>query len=350
MGELTNRALLNLCLNATMSNLNIKSFIKPTVGVVIAVTLLVLIFDQVNLKEVLEVSAGISLRWLFVALIFFGLDISLRIFRWKIMLQVYNPLILWRDCAGPLLAGFAINNLLPLRMGDITRTFAFNKKLRVESGGVFATLILERLFDLIMVLFILILGLYFFQMYELRLFGVVVIALLFVIVVSVLILNFPRLFIPIGIYVCKLISKLSPRISGELTLFINNIIIVLDLLSGANIMMKLTICSFFIWIAEGCFFWIIALGLPAISNASVAWLALPVGALATIIPSAPGYVGTFDYFVIQTMQAFGNDNTSSTAFTLIIHALMWFLLTTSGVIYILINSISFKGIKVGNNE
>jgi hypothetical protein len=74
-----------------------------------------------------------------------------------------------------------------------------------------------------------------------------------------------------------------------------------------------------------------------------------VGALATVIPSAPGYVGTFDYFVIQTMQAFGNDNTSSTAFTLIIHALMWFLLTTSGVIYILINSISFKGIKDGNN-
>ena len=328
-----------------MSSLNIKIFIKPTVGVVIAVTLLVLIFDQVNLKEVLEVSSEISLRWLFVALIFFGLDFFLRIFRWKIMLQVYNPLILWRDCSGPLLAGFAINNLLPLRMGDITRTFAFNKKLRVESGGVFATLIVERLFDLIMVLFILLLGLYFFQMYELHLFSVVVIALLFVIVVVGLILNFPRLFVPIGIYVCKLISKLSPRISEKFSLFIKNIFLVLDLLSGANIMMKLTICTFFIWIAEGGFFWTIALGLPAISKASAAWLALPMGALATVIPSAPGYVGTFDYFVIQTMQAFGNDKTSSTAFTLIIHALMWFLITASGIIYILVNSISSVRLK-----
>ena len=35
------------------------------------------------------------------------------------------------------------------------------------------------------------------------------------------------------------------------------------------------------------------------------WLSLSAGSLATAIPSAPGYLGTFDYFAAQGLVAYG---------------------------------------------
>ena len=339
-----------------MTNLNIKTkiisvkkLLKPILGVVFAIIFIVLIFNKVNFSDVGKASVGVSWSWLFMALLMFGVGYSLRIQRWKKMLQVDNPAILWSDCAGPLLASFAMNNVLPFRLGDIARAFAFNKKLGVNSGGVLATLLVERLFDLLMVLFFLLVALYFFQVNTLSIFGVGVIALLVLLVVIVLTLNFPRLFFPIVIYFCNLITKLYPSVGSALTKFLRNIFLVLDRLSRGEMMMILTFWSFVIWTAEGCVFWFIAIGLPSISDSSAAWLALPVGTLATLIPSTPGYVGTFDYFVIQSMHFLGNSLAGSAAFAFIVHALLWLPPTITGGLYLAINTVSLKDLKSVNN-
>lgn len=336
-------------LNIQKKIISVKKILKPILGFVFAVIFMVLIFNKVNFSEVSEASAGISWNWIFMALLMFGVGYFLRILRWKTMLQVDNPAIIWSDCAGPLLASFALNNVLPFRLGDIARAFAFNSKLGVDSGGVLATLLVERLFDLLMVLFFLLAALYFFRLNALQIFGVGVVALFFLVAAIVLTLNFPRLFFPIGIYFCSLISKLFPSIGAAFTKFLRNIFLVLDRLSRGRVMMILTFWSFVIWMAEGCVFWFIAIGLPSISDSSAAWLALPVGTLATLIPSSPGYVGTFDYFVIQSMHSLGNSLAGSAALAFIVHALLWFPPTIIGGLYLVINSASLKGLKVSNN-
>jgi uncharacterized membrane protein YbhN (UPF0104 family) len=183
----------------------------------------------------------------------------------------------------------------------------------------------------------------------LHIFGVGIIALLSLVVVILFILNFPRLFFPIGKYCCKVIAGPFPRIGGILTRFVSNIFVVLDHLSKGRMMMILTFWSLVIWTAEGCVFWFTALGLPSVSSPAAAWMALPIGTLATLIPSTPGYEGTFDYFVIQTMQSLGNDVASSAAFAFIVHALLWLPPTIIGGLYLAINTVSLKGLKVANN-
>jgi len=326
-----------------------KNLFKLILGIVLAIFFLVLIFNKVNFGEVLLASAGIRWLWVFAALLMFGLGYSCRIERWRLMLRVDNSRIIWINCAGPLLASFAINNILPFRLGDLARAFAFNKKLGVDSGGVLATLLVERLFDLLMVLFFLLGSLYFFRINSLHIFGVGVFALLFLVAAILFVLNFPRLFFPIGNYFCNLIVRPFPKIGGILLKFVANIFAVLDHLSRGRMMMILTFWSLIIWTAEGCVFWFIAISLPSISDASAAWLALPVGTLATLIPSTPGYVGTFDYFVIQSMHSLGNNLAGSAAFAFIVHALLWFPPTIVGGLYLVINSVSLKELKVSNN-
>ena len=94
--------------------------------------------------------------WRFCA---FPQPIAVRIYRWTFMLRVFSPHVRYGQAAGPFLAGFAINNLVPLRAGDIARAFAFQHRLGVSPSRVTATLIMERLWDLLALLVFLALGL-----------------------------------------------------------------------------------------------------------------------------------------------------------------------------------------------
>ena len=330
--------------------MSVKNTFKLFLSISIAIAFVLLIFNKINFDEVIEASAKLKWLWIFSSLFMFGLGYSFRIQRWRIMLQVDNPGVKWINCAGPFVASFAINNLLPFRLGDLARSFAFNKKLGVNSGGVLATLLVERLFDLLMVLLFLLGSLYLFSINTQYVFGVGIIALASLVILILFILNFPNLFFPICNYCCKLISIPFPRIGGILMRFVSNIFKVLDRLSKGRMMIILTFWSLVIWTAEGCVFWFVAMGLPSISKSTAAWMALPVGTLATLIPSTPGYLGTFDYFVIQTMQSLGNDIASSAAFTFIVHALLWLPTTIIGGLYIAVNTISLKDLKAAKNE
>lgn len=112
-------------------------------------------------------------------------------------------------------------------------------------------------------------------------------------------------------------------------------------------MPKLVFWSLLVWSAEGCVFWFAALALPSIAAPFAAWLALPVATLATLIPSTPGYVGTFDYFTVHAMTQMSNTMGAATAYALLVHALLWLPPTLAGGLYLLLHPVRQpKGLQV----
>jgi hypothetical protein len=57
--------------------------------------------------------------------------------------------------------------------------------------------------------------------------------------------------------------------------------------------------------------------------------------LATTIPSAPGYLGTFDAPGIALLSAYGVPPEMATGYTLVLHAALWFPITILGAYYYL---------------
>jgi len=55
--------------------------------------------------------------------------------------------------------------------------------------------------------------------------------------------------------------------------------------------------------------------------------------LATTIPSAPGYVGTFDAPGIEVLDTFGVNRDIATAYTLVLHFALWLPITVLGAYY-----------------
>jgi hypothetical protein len=56
--------------------------------------------------------------------------------------------------------------------------------------------------------------------------------------------------------------------------------------------------------------------------------------LATTIPSAPGYVGTFDAPGIAVLTAYGVNRAIAAGYTLVLHAALWLPITALGAYFL----------------
>ena len=93
---------------------------------------------------------------------------------------------------------------------------------------------------------------------------------------------------------------------------------------------QLMLWSLLVWGFEACVFYAIAMALPDITVPVAAFLAMPVGTLSTMLPSTPGYIGTFHYFVTQATSAVGNPEIAAVAFAFLVHLALYIPVTLCG--------------------
>ena len=319
-----------------------KKFIPLVLGILLTAICLWLIFKQISLDELSVAFNEANLTFVLAAVLVFLLGYSCRIARWRLMLKQDNPDLGWRNCAGPLMASVAANNVLPFRAGDILRAFGFNRRLGISAATSVTSLFVERLLDLLMVLSLMGFALAYFGMNSSRFIGVGGSFLIAGAGVILFVLLFPALFKPFAFWLGRCLLRVSPKLGQKILAEIQKVFSALEHMAKGHTMPKLIIWSIFAWVAEGFVFWFAALALPSIFYPLAAWMALPIGTLATVIPSTPGYIGTFDFFTIQAMTVFGNTAAAGTAYALLIHALLWLPPTIIGGLYLLLNPVKHK--------
>lgn len=319
-----------------------KQIFRLVLSLLLTVFFIWLIARQTNFGDIKNAFAGTTTSWIVAGLMAFSVGYACRIERWRLMLSGDNFDIKWTDCAGPLLGSFAANNVLPFRAGDVLRAFAFNGRLGVSSGAVVATLFVERLLDLLMVIVLLGVAVALFGIEVSGFAGFGSAALVAMAVGILLFLLLPQLFAPVAIASGKFVARIAPKLGAKLIDEINKSLLTLANLAKGGTMIRLVAWSLAAWMAEGCVFWFSALALPSLTRPEAGWLALPVGTLATLIPSTPGYVGTFDYFTVRAMSALGNNTITSTAYALLVHALLWSPPTLIGGLYLMLNPTTKK--------
>ncbi|SMC26524.1 hypothetical protein SAMN02745857_02515 [Andreprevotia lacus DSM 23236] len=315
---------------------NKKSWLRLIIGAVLAALFCWLIARNLDWHELGNTLAQARPGWIAAALLAFTVGYACRISRWHTMLQHDAPQLTRLACAGPFLASFAANNVLPFRAGDVMRAFAFNRRLGTTSGTVLATLFVERLLDLLMVIVMLGGALLAFQLNAATFarFGV---GFLFAAALIILVaLLFPQAFAPLVRLGVKLVSRFAPAVGARLQQEADKGLGTLAQLAKGATMLKLLGWSLAAWLAEGTLFYCAALALPAVVTPILGWLALPVGTLATLIPSTPGYVGTFDFPVRLAMTVWHTNSVeAATAFALLVHALLWLPPTIAGGLYLI---------------
>lgn len=138
--------------SVTQKNSTKRKWVQQAIGVGISLVCLWLIFRQVKINDLRN--ALEHLRWQFVALGVASLmaDYAIRIHRWAIMLRAGGAQVKSTACVAPFLGSITLNNVLPFRAGDFVRALVFPSSIGVRRVTATASLLLERLVDLLTLL------------------------------------------------------------------------------------------------------------------------------------------------------------------------------------------------------
>jgi uncharacterized protein (TIRG00374 family) len=100
--------------------------------------------------------------------------------------------------------------------------------------------------------------------------------------------------------------------------------------------------SVLIWLLETVKYWFVMHAFDFEVSFFALMLMNGVVNLATTLPSAPGYVGTFDEPGIEILKLFGVNENAAAAYTLILHAALWLPITLLGFYYMLREGMSWS--------
>lgn len=320
-------------------------WLKLLIGIAITAAFLWLLVRGLDIEALEGAFAQMSISFLALALVFLAAGYAVRIVRWWWMLRTIDSSLPVRACIWPFLTSFAVNNVMPFRAGDALRVFGFRRQLRAPAARVLGTLIIERVLDLIVILGFFFLGLLGlptgvfperFVTGATWLAGVSIASLLLMILLTPWLGRITRRISAHRIFASR---DLSDAVENHGSNFVE----ALSLLRSPSHLLVLLGLSVLSWIFEGAVFATVAAAVHALTSPLGPWFAMGVGTLATLIPSSPGYVGTFDYFSAQGMEAYGASPEVSVAFALTIHAVLWVPLTAAGLLYLVLHRSRFVG-------
>src|SRR5256885_12446269 len=114
-----------------------------------------------------------------------------------------------------------------------------------------------------------------------------------------------------------------------------------SLRSTRDLLMTL-VTSTFIWLTETTKYWFVMHAFNFEVSFFVLMIMTAVVNLATTLPGAPGYIGTFDGPGIRILVAFGVPGDIAASYTLVLHAALWLPITLLGVFYLAQQGLSLR--------
>src|SRR5215207_7692505 len=128
-----------------------RSHFRTLIVVALALALLLVVLYNVDLRGVAQQILHAQPGWLAFALATMVVNLAIRAWRWQYLLEPLGRpgfLNAFRATA----VGFAASAILPARAGEVIRPYFLARQSRMSATGAFATVILERVLDMVTVL------------------------------------------------------------------------------------------------------------------------------------------------------------------------------------------------------
>ena len=197
--------------------------------------------------------------------------------------------------------GNLLNNILPFRLGDLLRVFMI---LNIKKSKTLFLILFEKILDLISLLGLLAIFLLWFYGYSIALIGICIFIFLFLIVI----------FIQISIK-----SRLAENMLFQRSWIIN---------------LRIFFVTLVAWFFEGSsyavFFYIIES-----LDLSLGFSFMPISALSSLIPSAPGYIGVINYAMVSWGEFIHLPVSLYAYYSFLIVFLMWITTCIIGTVFLI---------------
>ncbi len=302
-------------------------------GLIVSALFLYVALRGLRLELVWETVQQANYWWLLPGVGAYFLGVWVRAWRWHYMLRPLKPIPL-RTLFPVVAIGYMGNNIYPARAGELLRAYVLRRREGVSVSASMATVVVERLFDGLTMLLFVAVAVPFSPVGQR--YGSVVIGFSFLFLGGLVFFLFVaarpqvarRWFNRVLVLVVPV--RWHERARGLFDHFLSG----LESLRSGRDVSVIFATSVLVWLFETVKYWFVMHAFPFQVSFLVLMLMNGVVNLATTLPAAPGYIGTFDAPGIEILKAFGVPGEVATGYTLVLHAALWLPITALGFYYL----------------
>lgn len=311
------------------------------VGALISIFFIYRVLYKVDLAKLWHDFGTANYWWIIPGVAVYFVAVWVRAWRWHYMLRPLKAVP--TRVMFPIVAiGYAGNNILPARIGEVLRAVVLKRREGIPVSASLATVIVERIFDGVVMLAFVFLNLPelakltteikvlgSFSIQDIAVYGAI--AFIGALVVFLLAAMFPQQADKVLEWLVQRFvpSSVRPRVLNVSRRFLGG----LESLRSPLDALMIFVTSTVIWLLETVKYWFVMHAFGFQVSFFTLMLINGVVNLATTIPSAPGYLGTFDWPAIAILKAYGINQEIATSYTFVLHFALWLPITLLGMYY-----------------
>ncbi len=310
-------------------------------GLLISAVFLYFALRGLELQKAWETVKTARYLWLIPGIGVYFVGVWVRSWRWHYMLRPLKK-ISTRTMFPIVTIGYMGNNIYPARAGELLRAVILKQREGVPVSATLATVIVERIFDGVVMLGFVFLNLgelsrltsasgFVGNIQQLALWGsAAFIGALFLFLAAAM---FPAVTERLA---NRLIDRFMPeRVREKVRDVALRFLTGLEALRSPRDALMIFLTTVLIWLFETGKYWFVMHAFPFEVSFFALMLMNGIVNLATTLPSAPGYVGTFDAPGIALLGAYHVPGEIAAAYTLVLHVALWLPITALGAYYYL---------------
>ncbi|HEU0293058.1 MAG TPA: lysylphosphatidylglycerol synthase transmembrane domain-containing protein [Anaerolineales bacterium] len=308
------------------------------VGVLISVLFIWLAVRGLKLNEFWEAVKQANYWWLLPGIAVYFVGVWVRAWRWHYLLGPIKKIP--TATMFPITTiGYMGNNIYPARAGEVLRAVILKRKEGISVSASLATIIVERIFDGVVMLAFVFVNLpelakltgssgFVGNIQQLAVIGTGV--FLGALVIFLVAAMFPHLTMKIALWFIRFLpQRFHTRIIGFSNRFLDGLA---SLRSPLNVLMVF-FTSVIIWLLETGKYWFVMHAFDFSVSFFALMLLNGIANLATTIPSAPGYIGTWEAVTKAVLVAFLVEPETALGYAVVLHVALWLPITVLGAYY-----------------
>lgn len=324
--------------------------VKFWIGLALSAGLMVFLFTRIDLSMLWESLKTVDPVFLVLSVAVVIFFFWIRAVRWRYLTEPVKRGIPVGSLFSATMIGFMANNVLPARLGEFVRAYALGRREDLPKSPVFATIVVERLFDGMSVLLLMILALALMPPEvaggvsgTLRKVGAGSLVL-YAFIIAALVLSVKRPKLP-GRWAGALIRPFSAGLAEKASGLAGSFVKGLDVVKAPRLLGMILLYTAIHWgfLPIGTYLLFKAFGLGlGMYDALFIFVLTCIG---VALPSTPGSVGTFHAAVMGGLMLLGIDKDAALGFAIVAHAANYIPVTLLGLYYLSRENLSLGGIK-----
>jgi glycosyltransferase 2 family protein len=309
------------------------------IGLGLSMVFLFLFFRKIDFTELWESFKAVDYAFTIPLMAINIFTLWIRAKRWGYLLKPIKK-VATVDLFKSTAIGFMANNIFPARLGEIVRAVHLGQQAGLSKATSLATIVVERLFDGYIVLFLFLMVIFFMNfppdhktflsLGAIQGIGLLCFIMYTVVLGILLLLRFQNQ--KANQLLFFFIKHLPERLSHQATQKIGSFVSGLDVLKQGKNIFIVILYSFFLWLVLSFSVYFLFLGFHLPLTPWEAFFLEILLVFGVTIPSAPGFIGTFHWVCAAGLIYLGVEGNQARAFAVVLWLIGFIPVTGLGLI------------------